>query len=168
MKTAYSLIGKPAPFFSLKAIASGRNFRLADFKGKPILLLFVDYNTGRSTREVVISLRQEYPDFGRLPIALVVDLRIVPRLLRNTATHFMEIAYKQAAGEVPAGYDPADHLILLPDWSGEVFSAYQVGQVDKQIKLVIIDPDGVIKGSYQGPDTIRVALDLVRPFMAGD
>lgn len=165
MQTISTLIGKPAPQFSLNAIASGRAFRLADYKGKPVLLLFVDYNTGRSTREVVISLRQKYPEFERLPIALLVDLRVVPRLLRGTAARFMETAYKQAAGEVPAGYDPADHLILLPDWSGNVFDAYHVGQVNQQMQLVVIGPDGDIQSAYQGPDSVRAAQDLVRPFM---
>lgn len=110
-------------------------------------------------------MREKFPDYNRLPIALIVDLRIVPKILRGTATRVMESAYKQSAAEVPAGYDPADHLILLPDWSGEVFTAYQIGDVNHQMKLVLVGPTGTIQQAYQGPDAINVAHELVRPFM---
>lgn len=136
--------------------------------GRPVLLLFVDYNTGRATREVVISLRQHYPDFSKLPIALIVDLRVVPKLLRGTATRIMEVAYKQAAGEIPTGYDPSEHLILLPDWTGEIFDAYHVGAVNQYMKLVIIGPDGSVNATYQGPDASRAAYNLVGSIMQGN
>jgi hypothetical protein len=152
------MIDSPAPQFELRAIASGRTFRIQDYIGRPVLLLFVDYNTGRSTREVVQSLRRAYPEFHKLPIALVVDLRIVPGLLRGTAIRIMESAYKQAATEIPAGADPADHLILLPDWSGNVFSDYQVGNVNQYMHLILIGANGRIAATYQGQNPTQTAL----------
>jgi hypothetical protein len=153
------MIDSLAPRFELRAIASGRTFRLQDYQGKPVVLLFVDYNTGRSTREVVKSLRRIYPEFNKVPIALIVDLRIVPKLLRGTATRVMESAYKQAATEIPANEDPADHLILLPDWTGVIFKAYQIEDVSRDMHLVLVDINGRIATVYQGQNLTQTALD---------
>lgn len=162
------LKGRPAPHFVLKAIASGRIFNLAGHAGRPVLLLFVDHHTARATREVVISLRQRYPDFDQLPVALVVDLRIIPAPLRGTAERFMESAYRQAATEVPGGFDPADHLILLPDWNGDVVGAYGIGNVSRHMQLVLIGPDGIVRATYHGPEPARHALKLVGPLLSTD
>ena len=56
----------------------------------------------------------------------MIDARVVPRLFRGTAEGMMEREYREAAAAMPKGYDPAEHLILLPDWKGEVVRAYGV------------------------------------------
>jgi hypothetical protein len=58
------------------------------------------------------------------------------------AEGIMESSYREVAAAIPKGYDPADHLILLPDWSGDVVRAYGVGSVSREIALVLIGPDG--------------------------
>jgi len=154
-----------APLFSLSAVSSGRVFRLIDYRGRPVLLLFVDHNTGRSTREVVIAVRRRYPNFTALPIAIVVDLRIVPRLLRKTAERIMETAYRSAADDVPAGFDPSEHLILLPDWTGEIATAYHAGDVSRYMHLVAVAPDGMIHDTYQGSSPAQQAVNMLAPLM---
>ena len=160
--------GQPAPAFALKAVASGRVFRPADYIGRLALLIFVDHNTGRSAEEVVVAIRRQYPQFEQLAIAMVVDARIVPRLMRGIAEGMMAAGYREAAQKIPAGFDAANHLILLPDWSGEVVRAYRVGDVSKEIALVLIGPDGRVAASHHGPNPAQTALELVRPFLAGD
>lgn len=150
-----------APPIEIKAIGSGRTFRLSDYSGRPVLLLFVDYNTARSTRDVVVGLRRRYSDFDRLAIAIVVDLHIVPKLLRGTAERIMETAYHGAADEIPAGFNPADHLILLPDWSGDILQAYGIDGVGHQIHMVLISPHGTINASYQGDDLLKKAVEFI-------
>lgn len=150
-----------APPINLKAIASGRFFRLEDHRGRPVILLFVDHNTGYKTREVVIAIRRRYPDFAEVPIATVVDLHVVPKLFQRVAEQFMESAYRKAAAEVPPGFDPADHLVLLPDWSGTITRAYGIGDVSKQIYLVAVDARGVISHKYQGPRLAEQALTFL-------
>lgn len=152
----------PAPVFTLKAIASGRIFRLDQHLGRPVLLLFVDHNTGRKTREPVITIRQQYPDFTEVPIAIIVDLHVIPKLFQGTAERFMESAYHTAAAEVPSGFDPADHLVLLPDWRGQVPRAYGIGDVSKQICLVMVNSDGTIHDKYQGPKLAERALAFLK------
>lgn len=154
--------GQPAPAFSLKAIASGRVFRPADHLGRALLLVFVDHNTGRAAQAIVETLRRRYPDHRQLAIALVVDARVVPRLLRGVAEGIMESSYREAAAAVPAGFDAADHLILLPDWSGDVVRAYRIGNVSREIALVLIGPDGIVQAGYHGPDPASRALGLAQ------
>lgn len=157
-------LNQPAPRFTLKTIASKRTIRLSDYGGRPVVLLFVDPNTGRATREVVVAIRRRIPDFAQLPILTVVDLHIVPKLLRGTAERFMESAYRSAAAEVPSVYDPADHLMLLPDWTGELARAYGVTNVSREIFLFIISPDGVIDRSYQGPSPAVKAIEYLEKY----
>lgn len=151
----------PAPPINLKAIASGRVFRLEEHRGRPVILLFADHNTGHNTRDVVIPIRRQYPDFAEVPIATIVDLHVVPKLFQRMAEQFMESAYRKAAAEVPPGYDPADHLVLLPDWSGTITRAYGIGDVSKQIYLVAVDPKGIIGDMYQGSHPAEKALSFL-------
>lgn len=115
-----------------------------------------------------MSVRRSIPDAEQLPIALIVDLRVVPRLLRGTAERFMEGAYKEAASEVPDGYDPADHLILLPDWTGAVFRAYGVGDVSRYPYLILVSPEGRIAAAFQGADSASAAVASARNFRISD
>ena len=154
--------GQPAPAFSLKAVASGRVFQPADHAGRPLLLLFVDHNTGRAAQPIVEAVRRRYPDHRQLAIALVVDARVVPRLLRGVAESLMESSYREAAAAIPAGFDPADHLVLLPDWSGDVVRAYRIGSVSREIALVLIGPDGTVRADYHGPNPAARALALAQ------
>ena len=157
--------GQPAPPFSLKAVATGRIFRPADYLGRAVLLIFADHNTGRSTQVVVERLRRRYPQFERLAIALVIDTRIVPRLFRGAVEGLMEKEYRQAAAAIPSGYNPADHLILLPDWNGEVTRAYHATDLNRAIHLVLIGPDGTVQSEYHGADPATRALEMAQALL---
>jgi hypothetical protein len=159
------LIGQPAPPFALKAIATGRLFRPADYRDRAVLLIFANHLTGRSTQTVVERLRRRYPQFEQLAIAVVVDARIVPRLLRGTVERLMEKEYHQAASAIPTGFDPADHLILLPDWGGEVMRAYPLGDLNLHVHLVLIGPGGLVYADYHGPETAARAVELMQLLM---
>lgn len=157
--------GHPAPAFSLTAVGSGRAFRPADHAGRPLLLLFVDHHTGRASQSIVETVRRRYPDHQQLTIAVVVDAHIVPRLLRGVAEGIMEGAYREVSAAMPDGYDAADHLILLPDWSGDVVRAYGVGSVSREIALVLIGPEGQVQAHYHGPNPAARALAMVQTLM---
>lgn len=140
-------------------------FQPADHLGRPLLLLFVDHNTGRASQPIVETLRRRYADHRQLAIAVVVDVRIVPRLLRGMAEGIMESSYREVAAALPDGYDAADHLILLPDWSGNVVRAYGVGNVSREVALVFIGPDGQVRAGYHGPNPAAQALEMARALL---
>ncbi len=155
-------IGAPAPQLALQAVASGRQFNLTEFRDRHVLLIFVSAYEARSTREVVIAVRQQFPEFQRLPIAIVINLRPVPRLLRRTVNNFMESAYREAAADVPPGFNPADHLILLPDWTGGVTNTYGINHSTASMYLVLVGPDSKITGAFHGQDATDKAIDFLR------
>lgn len=161
MTTLFLPPGAPAPAFRATAVGSERVFSTRDHQGAPILLIFLDANTSRAVRDVVRGIRLEYPDPTTVMVANVIDLRIVPRLLRGTVKGMMKSALKEARREIPAGFNPDDHLILLPDWSGQISDAYRVPSVSRQVALVNIDGNGRVHGFYQGPNPQQAALDLI-------
>lgn len=165
MSKSLTLVGRPAPPFALKAVATGRSFRPGDHGGKPVLLLFANHATGRAAQTIVETVRRHYPHYTQLPIALVIDARIVPRLFRGVAEGQMEREYREVAAQVPSGFDPADHLILLPDWPGEVVRAYGIADLSDAICVVLIAPDGIVAAQYQGPEPAGHALRMVRDLL---
>ncbi len=151
--------GTPAPPFALPALVTGRTIGPAACAGTPLLLLFQTYQTVDPARHVIIALRRRYGAPEQLIIANVVDLRHVPRLMRSVARNIMEGAYAEAAASLPPDVDPADHLILLPDWDGRVLRAYRFRDVGTQIGLALIDGDGRVFETYQGDDPLATAFN---------
>ena len=155
--------GTTAPPFSMKAEVSQRTVSLGDTPGK-LLLIFNSYQTVDMVGKVIGAVRAAYPGADHVLIAAVSDMRIVPRLLRGAAKAFIKNAYNDAAKQIPSGEDPADHIIILADWNGALFDAYQVPATNKEVALVLIGAAKTIEGSYHGADAAETALAL----LAGD
>ena len=160
------LTGKPAPLFNLTAVVTNRHFQLQAWQGQPVLLIFVDHRSAMQSRDITSAVRQVFPQHTEVIIASIANLRIVPRLMRGVAQGFMETAFHQAAAEIPPGYHPADHLIILPDWDGKVCQAYGVQDVSRQPTLVLVHGNGRVHATYQGPQPATSALDLLTGLMA--
>lgn len=161
-------IGSTAPVFNLTAIATGRIFNLSEHRERYVLLVFVSPTTARSSREVVIGVRSSYPDFDQLPIAVVVNLHSVPGLLRGTVERIMESAFREAAVDIPIGYNPADHLILLPDWKGAVTKAYGAEHTGHEIQMTLVDPQGNVDASLSGLSSIDMLIAHLKLVLPSD
>lgn len=158
--------GSPAPEFSLTAVTSKRTIDLQNEAAR-LMLLFHGYQTAVLAGSIVQTVRETYPDPDKLLIASVADLTIVPRLLHGAAKKIMGDAYNQAAAYVPDSEDPTDHIIILPDWKGSVFSAYQVPNNNGQVAVVLVDEKRLIQGSYAGEEPLQGALDLLGSWVVG-
>ena len=150
----------PAPTFSLKAEVSGRLINLGAAAGN-LLLVFHNYQTVPVAAMTIRTVREVYPSPDQVLIISVADMRVVPRLLRGAAKAVIRNAYKEAARQVPAEHDPADHIIILADWSGTLFKAYQVPRISGQVALVLIDSAKTIAGNYFGAQPEQAALSLM-------
>lgn len=126
------------------------------------MLLFADYSTATVARQTLEAVRRQFPDHNQLAIAIVIDLLMVPRFLHGAAERFIEGAYRDAAKEIPEGYDPADHLIMLPDWSHKIATGYGIDNVGQYPAVVLIDPQGQIAAAFQVPDAARATVGLLR------
>ena len=114
---------------------------------------------------MVISVRRHYPEFEQLPIAIIIDMGMIPKLLHRTVTGFMEAAYREAAAQIPPGYKADEHLILLPDWSGSITRDYSIKQIGNEVQLVIVSPQGNIVAAYQGRDALNNTLTHLQKVM---
>lgn len=154
--------GGPSPAFSLTAVKSGRQISPESSKGNVLGLVFHGRETVQAVVEINTTVRPIYPDPKPVILVSVIDLSIVPRLLHGAVRPMLEQAYDQAAREIPKGYEPADYVFLLPDWTGAVTKAFRVKDTGKMAAVVVIDPQGQVVGSYQGPQPGPAALSLVQ------
>ena len=159
-------VGEKAPSIVATAVGSKRPFRLRDYAGTPILLSFVDYKTQTVVRDLNRTLRGRYPEHTDVTAVTLIEAHKIPRLMRGMVRGIMDSAYREAAKEVPAERDPADYLILLPDWTNEIFEAYRIPDVGQYAAVVLIDGEGRIAASYHGPETVAQAMTRVSALLA--
>lgn len=162
---AFYTAGQPAPPFKVTATKSGRQVSQSDCRGTVLGLIFHGRDNYQAAVDVNTAVRPVFPSATELTLASVLDLTIVPRLLQGAVKPMLEKAYDQAASQIPAGYDPADYVFLLPDWNGSLYKAFGVKNAEKMAALVVIDGAGTVVGSYQGPQPGEAALKLVQQAM---
>lgn len=159
--SAFLTVGQDAPEIALTAVGSKRPFRLSAYSGRPVLLSFVDYKTQGVVRDLNRTLRQTYPEHEDVTAVTIIEAYKIPRLMRGMVRGIMDGAYQEAAKEVPNGRNPADYLILLPDWDNAIFEAYRVPDVGAYAALVVVNGRGQIAASYHGPNTVQQAMTQV-------
>ena len=150
----------PAPTFSLRAQVSDRLVTLKSATGA-LLLIFHSYQTAPDVAGVIRAVRVSYPSPDQVLIAGVADMRVVPRFLRGTAKTIIRNAYLEASKQIPAGQNPADHIIILADWNGAFNKAYRVPPTNRHVALVLINDAKLISGSYFGPQPEQAVLSLL-------
>lgn len=148
-----------APEFALDVIGTTRKVRLADFAGRPLILLFNSAKTAEEASAINLRLRNNQPDHYALPIVTVVNLRGIPRPFRGIARGSMEKSYAEAVTAARQGFaargvrPPADMtevVCIAPDWDGKVVAAYRVGDLNQDAVAVLVGPDGAIVGQGRG------------------
>ncbi len=153
--------GELAPLFTATAVYFERPFSLQAWRGQPVLLLFVDYQTARQTEEVARALRRVYPSYTELLLPIIVNLQAVPKPMQGFARTVMESTLRATLKQIPDGVDPANHLLILPDWRNEIGRAYGVSGAGQQMALVLVDENGRVRNTYQGPQPTQNALTLI-------
>lgn len=162
----YLPAGSPSPDFELAAISSGRRITPARRDGRPLVLIFHDHTMAGAVREINTAVRERY-DAGAVLVASVVDLRAVPRLLRGMVRTFMEQAYRRGADAVPPGADPADYVIILPDWKGAATGALRVPPLKKGPSVVILSGDGIVAGNVNGEEMGAATMTILQNLIDG-
>ncbi len=153
---------QPAPDFNLKAVASGRIISRTQVGGRPLLLLFHNQDGLETVRALQTAVRSRWPNPQTVLAASVVSLQAVPRLLRGMAQSMMGAAYREAASAVPAGLDPADYVLILPDGSGDVCRSFGIDDGGKVCTGVLIDGAWQLRARCSSPDLVAqivVALE---------
>lgn len=145
------------PAGTLEAAGSARKL---DLRALPAPTLFVCHNENTTEAVAVVSehMRAHFPDPAELLIVSCVDLHHVPKMFRTVANRAMANAYKTSAELLPAGLDPADHVIITPDWNGTIRETLGFDDVGEEAGVGLVDRDGTIIGSYRGIAGLDTAL----------
>ena len=150
--------GERAPDFDLVAAGSGRRVGLRDLAGRKVVLVFHLQGTAPTAREINRAVRSRFPDPAEVLVASVIDLAIVPPVYWMTVGLVLGSAYDQATRELPPDVDPADYLIILPDWGGRVSRDYGVRNTGRAAAITVVDENSDLTLSYQGESPVEAVL----------
>lgn len=148
-----------APPIKLTAIVSKRVFKL-DAVEVPTLLVLVSQQSAAAADGVLVGVRASYPDPAVLQLATVIDLRAIPRLLRKVAETTLNGRYHERAKALDPDADPAQRIVILPDWDGGVATAFGLPDLGTQAAVAMVAPGGRLVGVRQGDDLATAALEL--------
>lgn len=148
---------------TLKAVGSNREVNLSNL-GKPAVLLFHTQETAEAAASVNASLRagHDYKSCDSLFIANIVDLHSVPKLFRGFAEKAMKESYEKAASSLRDGVDPADYVLILPDWDGSVTKTFGLKDTNKIAALAVLNAAGNLIDTYQGESAEANALAILK------
>jgi hypothetical protein len=142
--------GEPAPPFN--------RVTLGDAAGRPLVLIFhLQARRRRRARSTAPSAPATRPRKRSSSRASWTS----PSFLRLPADLVLSSAYEPAAGELPADADPADYVVILPDWGGLVRSEYGARRTGRAAAIVVVDEDFGVTGSYQGERPVEAVLELL-------
>lgn len=141
------MVGEPAPEFSL-ADAEGRMHRLADYRGRWLVLYFYPKADTPGCTKEACALRDDWAEFGRLGAAVLGVSVDGPAALKAFAAKY----------RLP--------FPLLSDLSGRTAQAYGSIRDFGVVRFAkrhsfLIAPDGRIAKAYLSVDAQRHARELV-------
>jgi len=154
------------PPVTVTAVGSGRVLHL-DRLEAPAVLFFLWRDTLHLAEGINLGVRDRFPRAEQLVVANLADLRGVPRLVHRLVKHEMEKAYREIAGRLPAELDPADFVLIVPDWHGEVPRAVGLPGPVRRPAVVVLERGGALLGVHQGPDLAEAAVELLERKGAG-
>jgi hypothetical protein len=144
--------GSPVPNFSVQAAVSARTISPAAFAGRRAILVVHGSKTADAAKEVSKLVRAKY-DAKQVFSASIVDLRAFGGLWKKVAEAQVKQTYEKLAGKVKEanpGEDPADWVVICPDWDGSVGKALGVDKPDEEAAAIVVGADGTVKGTAAG------------------
>jgi hypothetical protein len=144
----------------LTAVVTGRRVDLTS-PGLPAVFICGAQETSAAIDPLWRAIRDRHPDPRSLLIATVIDLRKVPGLLRKVAEGLMTGNYNASVNSLAAGEDPAEHVVILPDWDGAALRALGFADVSRLLGVAVVAADGSVAGAVQEPEPLVAVLRLI-------
>ena len=148
------------PPITITAVGSKAKVRLNDLK-RPAVLLFLWQETEALGDQVRAAVRAKYPEPAQVLIINLADLRGIPRMMHKLAEREFAKGYKRTVATLPQGAKPAHHVIILPDWKGQVAEAIGAGDTHQTPAVAVLNAEAEIVGVYQGEDLVDATLNLL-------
>lgn len=144
--------GAPLPAFSVQAAVSGRTVDNSVFKGRRAVLVVHGSKTTDAAKDVSKAVRAQHKPKDVFS-ASIVDLRAFGGLWKKVAEAQVKQNYEKLAAKVKEnnpGEDPADWVVICPDWDGSVGKALGVEAPDEAAAAIVVGADGKVKGVVTG------------------
>jgi peroxiredoxin len=164
---AVGQLPEQAPDFTLQHVL-GHEVSLSGYRGRTIVVIFGGKESAEQVKAGVEAIRRVH-GADELPVIGVSDLREAPRQARILVKSQLTPAYHEAtAAEATAAEaagrtagDPAQDVVMVMDWSGEVVDSYGISDVEQEAAGVVVDADGRVLGSGSGATLGEEVLNLV-------
>lgn len=144
-------VGEKAPAFKVRAGVSDREVSPEALAGRRAVLVLHGPRTTDAPKAVGKAVRKEHPLADDVVVANIVNLRSMAGLWKKVADAQIKATYEKMAGKITAG-DPADYVILCPDYDDSVAPAFGLEDTNKEAAVVVLEDDGTLLGVHQGPD----------------
>lgn len=151
------LAGTACPDFTLKAAVSERVVSPSTLRGAPAVLVLHGPRTTDAPKEVGKAVRAAHPDAAAVRVANVVNLSSMGGLWTKVADAQLKSTYERMAGTM-GDRDPADYIVLCPDWKNAVGPALGVPDSNQAAAVAVLDADGTVLGVATGGDLAAQAL----------
>ncbi len=149
-----------APELTLTAVVSKREIKLNDVS-VPTLLLLLSQESGGPLDDIIAAVRAQYPTAEQAQIVSVVDAHKFPKLMHKVAEGMMSGRYHNRAKELPAGRNPEDYIIIIPDWKASAIEALGIESVATKMAIAVLAPGARLIGIDQSDDLSAAALRLL-------
>ncbi|MEO9256158.1 MAG: hypothetical protein ABI305_11485 [Tepidiformaceae bacterium] len=149
-----------APAISLTAIVSKRKLVFNDVP-VPTLLVLVAQETAGLVDPIFAAVREKYPLASQVQIATIIDTHKFPAILKKFAEGLMKGRYNESAKNMEPGKDPADYLLIVPDWKAAASKALGLTDTSEHLAIAVVAPGGKLIGTDQSADTAAAAMALL-------
>lgn len=150
--------GAACPAFATIAAVSGRAVSPEALRGHPAVLVLHGAKNTDAPKDVARVVRAKSMDPKNPVLVTIVDLRAMAGLWRKVAEAQIKSTYQKLATKLPPGDDPADHILICPDWDGSVCAKLGAEKPDEQATLLCVGADGKVLGSFTGLTEALAAL----------
>ncbi len=151
------LAGSDCPEFLLEAAVSARQVGPETLRGRPSVLVFHGPRTTDAPKQVGKAVRAAHPLASEVFVANVVDLKSMGGLWTKVATAQLKSTYEKMAGKLTE-VDPADYVVMCPDWKGEVAPKFGVAEPNQAAGVAVLDADGKLIGATDQGDLAEQVL----------
>ncbi|MCC7087841.1 MAG: hypothetical protein IT295_01705, partial [Dehalococcoidia bacterium] len=92
----------------------------------------------------------------------------VPRLMRKMGESALAKRYEEVVAGLQPGQDPAQYVVMCPDWNGEVPGKLGLGDLGSELGVAVIAADGTIAGTYRGMEPLETTMEVVAGLATSD
>ena len=127
----------------------------------PTVVICLAQETEKDAATVEDAVRERFANASDVLIVDVIDLRTVPGMFHKMAEGILASEHKKAVEALADGLEPADHVIMLPDWDGAVAKSFNLPEPSKQVGGAVLSADGDVMGTWVGTnaDNVMTLLD---------